>query len=116
MPCQPNDFLCHSGDLFLPPSVRRILETYIIGNDTTLFYVTFWTVMHLVSGLLVAYFKSSYMTGFIIHGVWEMYQIIVKNTNIYSLRGYIDIVTDTVFFMFGMFVYKNRNQLKNSID
>jgi hypothetical protein len=56
--------------------------------------------------VFVAYFGATYWTGFIIHTIWEIYQILVKNTPIHKLRARIDVITDTVAFMIGMFVYK----------
>ena len=106
MPCEEDDIVCQSGDLFLPYSFRRKLEYYIIGSDTSLFYVTFWTIIHMLSGVFLAYFNVSYLNGFIIHTAWELLQIAVKNTPIYKLRGQIDVITDTVFFMLGMFLVK----------
>lgn len=106
-PCPPNDFFCKTGDLLLPKSMRRILETYILGDDNTLLYVTYWSVIHFLSGFfLVYFFQTSYWNGFLIHTVWEVYQILVRNTHIRTLRGKLDIVTDTVLFMLGMGVGK----------
>lgn len=106
-PCQPNDFLCKTGDLLLPKSVRRNLETYVIGSDRTLFYVTYWSIMHFVSGVLIVYFfDTSYWNGFLIHTVWEVYQILVRNTPFHTLRGKLDVVVDTALFMAGMVVAK----------
>jgi hypothetical protein len=108
MPCAPDDVLCRAGDLFLPKPVRKALETYIIGDDTTLVYVTYWTVLHFMSGILVAYLGGSYVTGFWIHTAWEVFQIGVRNTPVHTLRGRVDIVTDTVFFMLGMVLFKTK--------
>lgn len=105
--CQPNDFLCKTGDLLLPKSVRRILETYILGNDNTLLYVTYWTIVHFLSGFfLVYFFQISYWNGFLIHTVWEVYQILVRNTPFHTLRGKLDVFVDTTMFMLGMVVAK----------
>ena len=101
--CQPNDFLCKTGDLLLPKPVRRILETYIVGDDNTLLYVTYWSLVHVLSGFLLVYlFNLSYLNGFLIHTIAEIYQILVRNTPFHTLRGRVDIVTDTVLFMGGM--------------
>lgn len=105
--CQPNDFLCKTGDLLLPKPVRRILETYIVGNDRSLLYMTYWSIMHFVSGALMVYFfDASYWNGFLIHTVWEVYQILVRNTPFHTLRGKLDVVVDTTLFMAGMVVAK----------
>jgi hypothetical protein len=85
-----------------------MLETYIVGDDTTLVYVTYWTILHFISGVLVAYFGASYTTGFWIHTAWELFQIAVRNTPVHTLRGRVDIVTDSVFFMLGMAAFKTK--------
>jgi hypothetical protein len=105
--------LFNSGDLFLPKSVKAFLEQYWIGDDTSLFYVTWWTFIHFVSGVLTGYllfyFKSTgtyYWSGFLIHSVWELWQMIGKNTAYWTMRGQIDIGVDTVAFMIGMAAFK----------
>jgi hypothetical protein len=113
------DALYLSGDLFLPKSVRTVLEQYHIGSDTSLVYVTNWTLMHFLSGLflgwiLTTYFPklSYYAMGFYIHSAWELWQILVKNTPYWTPRGLIDIGTDTAFTMAGMVVYKALTRAK----
>lgn len=97
--------LFNSGDLFLPTPVKAFLEQYWIGDDTSLFYVSWWTFIHFVSGLIVARWVTvRYAVGFAIHTVWELWQIIGKNTKYWTLRGQIDIVVDTAAFMLGMWV------------
>jgi hypothetical protein len=101
-----------SGDIFLGPKVRKFLEIYHIGGPTTLFYVSNWSFVHMLSGILTAwilfnYFSDYdfYLTGFSIHSIWELWQILIGMTNIMTKRGAIDIVVDTVFFMAGMIIY-----------
>jgi hypothetical protein len=102
--------LFNSGDLFLPSAVKAFLETYWIGNDTSIFYVTWWTVIHVVSGLLIGiYLKGSahyYLYGFVIHSAWELWQILGKNTKYWTSRGQMDVLVDTVAFMGGMAAIK----------
>lgn len=107
------DVLFLSGDLFLPKSVRTVLEHYWIGNDRSLVYVTNWSVIHFLSGILIGYVletyyaeSSYYSTGFWIHALWELWQIAVKNTPYWTLRGQLDVVTDTILFMGGMFFWR----------
>lgn len=101
------DLLYLSGDLFLPKSLRSFLEQYWIGNDRSLFYVTNWSLVHALSGVFIGYLlmnrDSYYTTGFYIHTLWEVWQLAVRNTAD-TLRGTIDVLTDTAFFMFGMFL------------
>jgi hypothetical protein len=109
-----NNVLFRSGDLFLPKPVRDVLEYYYIGNDKTLFYVTNWTIIHFLTGLWMAsYLKSNpnyanpkiYLIAFLIHTLWELWQIYGGNTPIRTLRGAIDVFTDTAAFMLGVYVY-----------
>ena len=105
------DILFRSGDLFLPTQLRNVLEYYYIGNDRTIFYITNWSIIHFLSGILFAYFYRDYETKyifiitFLIHSIWEMWQIYGENTKIGTLRGKVDVFVDTVLYMTGVFVY-----------
>lgn len=100
------------GDLLVPDPINRGLSTYILGNDQTQIYISLWSVNHLLSGIMVGYMlryhteirtqEKRYMTGIIIHTLWEFFQIAVENTELTNLRGQIDVVMDTVLFMLGM--------------
>lgn len=108
-----SDWIYRSGDVFLPPSVRSFLKEYWIGDDTSLFYITNWTFVHMISGIITGYIllnyfskKDYYITGFILHTVWEFWQILIGMTKIRTLRGQIDTIVDTISFMFGMILLK----------
>lgn len=103
------DALFLSGDLFLPKSVRNFLERYHFGSDRSLMYITNWSLLHAVSGILVGYILikyyptyNYYWAGFWIHTIWEIWQILVKNTPYWTLRGRIDVIVDTLLYMGGM--------------
>lgn len=105
------DFLFLSGDLFLPKSVRSFLERYWIGNDRSLFYITNWSIVHALTGIAVGLALlqyapewNVYWSGFWIHTIWEVWQIVVKNTPYWTLRGIVDVGTDTAMFMGGLFL------------
>jgi hypothetical protein len=105
-------WLYRSGDVFLPASVRAVLERYHIGNDRSLFYITNWSLVHFLSGIVTGYILynsfptwSYYTTGFILHGLWELWQIYIGMTKWKTLRGQIDIGVDTAMFMMGMFLF-----------
>lgn len=119
------DALFLSGDLFLPKSVRTVLEHYWIGNDRTLIYISNWSLIHLLSGILTGVLLMEYAptwnyywSGFWIHTIWEFWQIVVKNTPYWTLRGRVDVVTDTALFMGGMFFWRvfTGNKHGESID
>lgn len=105
------DILFLSGDLFLPKSVRNVLERYYIGNDRSLVYVTNWSLIHFLSGILTAWILVTrypgydpLWTGFLIHTMWEIWQLAVHNTP-WTLRGVVDIGMDTLLFMIGFLAY-----------
>lgn len=93
-----------SGDLFLPKEVRGILETYLIGNDKSIFYLSLWSFMHMLSGVLYSFVDRSYWNYFLLHTIWELWQLYIGMTPIHTLRGSVDIVTDTVMGLLGVWV------------
>lgn len=106
------DVLFRSGDVFLPKPARVFLEKYHIGNDRSLLYVSNWTLVHFLSGVIVGWILTTrypaydyYWTGFWVHTAWEAWQILVKNTPYWTWRGRLDVVTDTAFFMGGMLFF-----------
>jgi len=103
-----------SGDLFLPKHFRNFLETYLIGSDKTIFYITIWSMIHFISGiitrLIFVYYTSysftySLFLAFIIHTIWEFWQYIITNTP-RTLRGLTDTIVDTILFMIGFIIVK----------
>ena len=105
-------WIYQSGDIFLPKEVRKILETYWIGGPKTIFYVTNWTFMHMLSGVLTAHSISVWFpkaplfwTGFVLHTLWELWQMTIGMTKFKSLRGQVDVVVDTISFLIGMYLY-----------
>lgn len=50
-----------SGDAFLPKKVVNMLGTYIVGDDHTLFYLNYWSIIHFSSGF--GYQKHKLWTG-----------------------------------------------------
>jgi hypothetical protein len=103
-----------SGDLFLPKQLRNFLEIYLIGSDKTIFYITLWSIIHLISGIFIRFFFLYYTSfsfthslifAFIIHTIWEFWQYIITNTP-RTLRGFVDTVVDTILFMIGFIIVK----------
>lgn len=95
-----------SGDLFLPKEVRRILETYIIGHETSLVYITLWSFMHMLSGVLFIFVSNSLVDYVIVHTIWEIWQIYIGMTPIHTIRGIIDVFVDTIMGMIGFILAK----------
>lgn len=100
-----------SGDLFLPKSVRNLLEIYIIGNDTSLFYISLWSFMHMISGIIFSFISNSLQGYIVTHTLWELWQIYIKMTPIHKLRGAIDIFTDTGMGVIGFIIGSYSNNV-----
>jgi hypothetical protein len=105
---QLHTILFQSGDLFLPKSLLRFLETYYVGSDTSLLYISNWTLVHCLVGVVLAlnFFpsmtqKATLWRIFWIHSAWELWQIIGQNTPIHTLRGILDIIMDTSATLLG---------------
>ena len=106
------DWFYSSGDIFLPRKYVDMLDTYIIGNKSSDFYVNYWTVLHGLSGLVFAYFfdsKRAYLYFFIAHSTWELWQILIGMTP-RSLRGLIDITVDTLAGFSGIYAQRHLHQ------
>lgn len=109
-----NTILFKSGDLFLPKQVRAFLEYYHVGNSRSVFYISNWTFVHFFSGVLTAYFlmtrtdyatKKILLVSFLIHTLWELWQIYGENTPIGTLRGQVDVFVDTTAYMLGVLAF-----------
>lgn len=94
-----------SGDAFLPPKVTKFLDTYLIGNDKSLFYVNLWSGVHFASGFIIAKVWTSLkpLGALGIHIAWEAWQFFIGMTK-QTPRGWIDSIVDTIFFMMGYWV------------
>ena len=116
------DVLFLSGDLFLPKSVRRVLEHYYVGNDRTLIYITNWSLVHFFTGVLTAWVLETHypgydtlFTAFLLHTMWEIWQLAVRNTP-WTLRGFLDIGMDTLLFLGGFLAYLQVTRDEESIQ
>jgi hypothetical protein len=85
----------------MPSKVREFLYTNIIGSDKTLIYISYWSIIHFISGILTWIIVSDYFNGFLVHTIWEMWQKIIGMT-VWNFRGVVDTLMDTVLFMIGM--------------
>lgn len=116
------NIIYNSGDVFLPPLIKKILDKDIIGNSKKTFYISGWTFMHFFSGIISAYFLIKYfknnnkplvlsnylLYSFILHSLWELWQIIIGMSRPYTLYGrsnIIDTLIDTISFMLGSYIY-----------
>ena len=104
--------LYNSGDVFLPENIKQILGTDIIGSSKKTFYVSGWSIIHFLNGIIIGFFylyfkydiKFYTISLLFIHTLWEIWQIIIGMAKPYKLTGrsnLIDSILDTVFFMSG---------------
>jgi hypothetical protein len=109
------NIIYNSGDVFLPEKVKDILGTDLIGTSKKTFYVSGWSIVHLINGIifgyLYLYFKGDnrfYMFKlFIMHTIWEFWQMLIGMSKPYKLTGssnLVDTIMDTIFFMLGVFI------------
>ena len=49
------DIIYNSGDVFLPEKVKNILGTDLIGDSKKTFYVSGWSIVHFLNGILFGY-------------------------------------------------------------
>jgi hypothetical protein len=108
------DWKFKSGDLFLPKQVRDFLEYQYVGTRTSALYISNWTLVHFFSGVLMAYLlatrtdyssKKILLVSFLIHTLWELWQIYGENTRIGSRRGQVDVLVDTSAYMLGALAF-----------
>ena len=106
-----------SGDVFLPEQVKNILGTDLIGSSKKSFYVSGWSIVHLISGIIFGYIylylkwdiRLYTLKLFILHTIWEIWQMLIGMSKPYKLTGrsnLIDIIMDTVFFMSGAYIVR----------
>ena len=110
------DIIYNSGDVFLPEKVKNILGKDLIGNSKKTFYVSGWSIVHFINGIIFGYLYLLYFKGdrklyflkmFIIHTVWEFWQMLIGMAKPYKLTGrsnLIDTIIDTIFFMLGAYI------------
>ncbi len=110
-----NDIIYNSGDVFLPKQIINLLKKGIYFDNKTMFYLNGWTLMHLLSGIIVGFIyiylnkplKYYYYKMFVIHTLWELWQMLIGMSHPYKLTGnsnLIDIIIDTAAFMLGSYL------------
>lgn len=107
------DLVYNSGDFFLPKPIKQMLDKHIYDTPTKLLYVNGWTFIHFISGILFGMlylylgkrtdFYYYYYYLFIIHTIWELWQMLIGMTKIWELTGIIDTLMDTFVFMLGAY-------------
>jgi hypothetical protein len=111
------NLIYNSGDIFLPENIKNILGTDLIGTSKKTFYVSGWSIIHFINGIIVGYlylyfnYDSRFyiLRLFIIHTIWECWQILIGMAKPYKLTGrsnLIDTIMDTLFFMLGAYIVR----------
>ena len=112
-----NKLIYNSGDVFLPEQVREILLKGIYFDNTKTLYINGWTFVHFISGILCGYLylylnkpiENYYFKLFIIHTIWELWQMLIGMSKPWKLTGnsnLLDTIVDTLVFMFGGYIIK----------
>jgi len=112
-----NKLIYNSGDVFLPKEVRDTLAKGIYFDSSNILYLNGWTILHFISGIITGYIylylnkpiSNYYYKLFIIHTIWELWQMLIgmsKPWSIYGNSNLIDIIIDTLVFMLGAYTYK----------
>jgi hypothetical protein len=104
----------NSGDVFLPEAVKNILQKDIIGSSKKTFYISGWSIVHFINGIIFGYLylyfkydiRSYFLTMFILHTLWELWQSIIGMAKPYKITGrsnIVDTIMDTILFMCGTY-------------
>ena len=112
-----NNIIYNSGDAFLPEKVKTILGTDFIGTSKKTFYVSGWSGVHflngIITGYLYLYFNADRQLYFykllILHTLWELWQMLIGMSKPYKLTGrsnIVDTIMDTLFFMLGGYLVR----------
>lgn len=107
-----------SADAFMTKATRKKLEKHIISGEN--WYINYWSLIHMLTGYIYGIIfrkklkkNQYYLYAVIIHTLWEIWQIYVGNTIIKNHKiGQNDVIIDTIFFMFGVFIAKNKDLKK----
>ena len=108
--------LFRSGDLFFGRDLRRFLETFLYGSYESNIYITYWSILHFISGILTALVFHTYMpniqhpyvVGLLLHTLWEFWQVYIGMSRPWNWKGhngFTDFIMDTALFMAGMYAY-----------
>lgn len=95
--------LYSSGDLFLPDNIINLLNTYIVGDAVSSYYINLWSILHLVVGLLFRFVSHDVNIAFMTHFIWELWQVVIGMTKL-NLRGVVDIINDFALFIVGFYI------------
>lgn len=95
-----DSYIYKSGDAFAPEYVKKFLDTYLYGSADTLVYANIWSLVHMLSGVLTRLLTKDARVALLVHTLWECWQLYIGMTRP-NLRGFIDILSDTLYFFIG---------------
>lgn len=113
------EFLYKSGDIFLPKKIRDFLEITIIGCSYKTFYISLWSIVHFLSGILFGFLyiysnyfdiNNYYKNHLIFHTIWEIWQVIIGMSKPWKIVGnsnIVDTILDTILYISGTFIIYN---------
>jgi len=121
-------FIYTNGEILFPDSVVNTLRTDIIGSSKKTLYISGWSVVHFMNGIIVGYLYLFYnydikryaVIMLIIHTCFEFFQTMIGVAKPYKLTGrnnLIDSIVDTILFMLGAYItlklykYKYKNTI-----
>ena len=109
----------NSGDVFLPEFIRnalgKIIYKYPNSDTNYTFYIQGWTFIHFLNGIIFGYLylsfgyiKNNYFINmFILHTLWEVWQIIIGMSKPWTIIGrnnIVDTFVDTFVFLLGSYL------------
>ena len=98
-------------------SEKEIDGTLKIKNNyiSNIVFFTPWSLIHFITGCIFSFWNISYIIGFIIHTIYELYNLSSSNAkkkwrnyHLYFLGdSYENSIGDTIVFLLGMYFIKN---------
>ena len=49
------NIIYNSGDVFLPDNIKEILSYNLIGSHKKTFYISGWSIVHFINGIIFGY-------------------------------------------------------------
>ena len=80
-----HEMIYKSGDFFVPQPVKKVLDMLLYKSSNYSFYVEIWHIVHFITvfllGVIYIYLgyniKTYYLNLFIIHTIWEYWQVYI---------------------------------------
>lgn len=94
--------------IFVPDNIKKLLAIDLIGSYDGYYYVNGWSIIHFISGLIFGLIFihldiDSNENHLYFHSAWELFQIIIGDTDLTKFSKIIDVILDTIFYMIGVY-------------